>query len=606
MAKQVINIGSSANDKSGDPLRTAFNKVNENFTELYARAENTDSQTLSLVDNTLSISGGNSVTLSPTATWNSVTGKPSMFDIGGNVVGIASSDTITEETIGGTISQTTTIESQIEIEASNIVIAKRITQVVDDGVVVSTDSTGSQFEVTDASISIKRYVEPDGPNNSSYFQIGASNGGAILEGVQENIGSNTFGRITVTQGVVSITASVEGNDKEWVFDFNGDVYVPTGSAIRGANDLSLVSSADGNSGVFVNGNSLVGTAVLYATNNAIITADYDGNRKDWNFGTTGNITFPDTSTYGNSTLTGAVDGDLAFEVKHRTTISATEISGGSPFFTADITTNDDIIVVQPGWEVNAGTELEPIWVTILTADEFSLGIYNITPVYEEIPVGFEFVVGQSYTFRNPVPGSRTWTIRSQTGGLVGPGGVIVTNETYPLGGGGTYRELAIELPTPDGLNEQRWVFANDGDFTAPGDIFAGSFLGQALEITDAGIVSSTYVGELQTLHVAGAVGKGLSLAVNGGLTSWFYDLDGKIHLPAGGDIVDSTGTSVLDGGGGGTGILDLQAIPATNKGQAGDTKGMVAINGSELYFCGENYTDGVNPIWFKLNGSSAW
>jgi hypothetical protein len=35
MAKLNINIGSTANDKSGDPLRTAFNKINQNFTELY-------------------------------------------------------------------------------------------------------------------------------------------------------------------------------------------------------------------------------------------------------------------------------------------------------------------------------------------------------------------------------------------------------------------------------------------------------------------------------------------------------------------------------------------------------------------------------------------
>lgn len=63
MAKQTINIGASANDRSGDPLRTAFGKINANFTELYARAENTDSQTLSIVGDTLSISGGNSVTL---------------------------------------------------------------------------------------------------------------------------------------------------------------------------------------------------------------------------------------------------------------------------------------------------------------------------------------------------------------------------------------------------------------------------------------------------------------------------------------------------------------------------------------------------------------
>lgn len=36
MTKQTINIGSSANDKTGDPIRTAFLKVNANFTELYA------------------------------------------------------------------------------------------------------------------------------------------------------------------------------------------------------------------------------------------------------------------------------------------------------------------------------------------------------------------------------------------------------------------------------------------------------------------------------------------------------------------------------------------------------------------------------------------
>lgn len=35
MAKQVINIGTTANDGTGDPLRSAFDKVNDNFTELY-------------------------------------------------------------------------------------------------------------------------------------------------------------------------------------------------------------------------------------------------------------------------------------------------------------------------------------------------------------------------------------------------------------------------------------------------------------------------------------------------------------------------------------------------------------------------------------------
>lgn len=35
MAKQVINVGSSSNDGTGDTLRAAFIKSNANFTELY-------------------------------------------------------------------------------------------------------------------------------------------------------------------------------------------------------------------------------------------------------------------------------------------------------------------------------------------------------------------------------------------------------------------------------------------------------------------------------------------------------------------------------------------------------------------------------------------
>jgi plastocyanin len=35
MSKQIINIGASANDGTGDPLRSAFDKANDNFNELY-------------------------------------------------------------------------------------------------------------------------------------------------------------------------------------------------------------------------------------------------------------------------------------------------------------------------------------------------------------------------------------------------------------------------------------------------------------------------------------------------------------------------------------------------------------------------------------------
>ena len=37
MAKQTINIGTSANKGDGEPLRTAFDKINDNFDELYLK-----------------------------------------------------------------------------------------------------------------------------------------------------------------------------------------------------------------------------------------------------------------------------------------------------------------------------------------------------------------------------------------------------------------------------------------------------------------------------------------------------------------------------------------------------------------------------------------
>jgi hypothetical protein len=54
MARQNINIGSSANDGTGDPLRTAFDKINDNFIELYG----TDGDSNTLADN-LDVNGHN-------------------------------------------------------------------------------------------------------------------------------------------------------------------------------------------------------------------------------------------------------------------------------------------------------------------------------------------------------------------------------------------------------------------------------------------------------------------------------------------------------------------------------------------------------------------
>ena len=45
MTQQIVNIGSSENKGDGDPLRTAFQKINENFTELYTPVPTTSTIT---------------------------------------------------------------------------------------------------------------------------------------------------------------------------------------------------------------------------------------------------------------------------------------------------------------------------------------------------------------------------------------------------------------------------------------------------------------------------------------------------------------------------------------------------------------------------------
>lgn len=41
MAQEVINVGTTPNDGTGDPLRTAYIKCNNNFGELYSRVQTT-------------------------------------------------------------------------------------------------------------------------------------------------------------------------------------------------------------------------------------------------------------------------------------------------------------------------------------------------------------------------------------------------------------------------------------------------------------------------------------------------------------------------------------------------------------------------------------
>jgi hypothetical protein len=66
MAYQTVNIGSSANDGTGDQLRTAFDKINDNFSEVYTELGGTSLSNISITANTISTDDANgSLTIAP-------------------------------------------------------------------------------------------------------------------------------------------------------------------------------------------------------------------------------------------------------------------------------------------------------------------------------------------------------------------------------------------------------------------------------------------------------------------------------------------------------------------------------------------------------------
>jgi hypothetical protein len=197
MTQQLIIVG-TPNSREGDSLFAAFTKINENFSVIYTALGLDNDTTLNL--------GDFEFTNSTMTNTNSST----------IIVGKASTDTV----VVGDTSVTTTIESQIEIATDGVVVAKRLIETNDDGITTATDFLESAVELTNAKASIGRYLNPEGPDNNLHSQFTTS-GGAIIETVQEDVGSTSYGRVNAGADDVEITASNGITTGGWRFGGDG-------------------------------------------------------------------------------------------------------------------------------------------------------------------------------------------------------------------------------------------------------------------------------------------------------------------------------------------------------------------------------------------------
>ena len=93
MAQQIINIGSAPNDGTGDPIRTAMTKTNNNFSEFYS--------VFSPNTSTNNVTVANNLTVSSNLTVNSITVGNNVFVTGRvNSASFTVGSTITSNTLG--------------------------------------------------------------------------------------------------------------------------------------------------------------------------------------------------------------------------------------------------------------------------------------------------------------------------------------------------------------------------------------------------------------------------------------------------------------------------------------------------------------------------
>ena len=196
MAQQIIDIGAAANDGTGEPLRDAFDAVNENFTEIYTAGPVGSNVVIS--GNTITVTGvNNNLVLRANGIGNVQANSSIMpsidavYDIGAPTARI---DTVYAQFFQGNGSQLTgitTAGTSLNFGTSNV-------KIVSSGgnVTVSVGGTSNVLVVSSSGTSILGNVNTTNVNASA--NISAA-------------GNITAGNITVSTGTVRLGNIVNTN-----------------------------------------------------------------------------------------------------------------------------------------------------------------------------------------------------------------------------------------------------------------------------------------------------------------------------------------------------------------------------------------------------------
>ena len=240
MAKKIINIGKSQNKGDGDPLRTAFSKVNDNFDELYSGSfTDTTDFTTSIIPRT-----DNEISLgSSTKRWSELYVKDFIFINGVRLSGSASGDLV----VGGNIVQAKDIVGSIFADDSTLMMdgltGKHYGPLIGDvtGSVFADNSTllidGVAGNIPSANISGTEATNW----NTAYGWGDHSTQNYIVDGTADAITATM-----VAEDVITSRELADGNSYNGTFDgdITGSVFGDDSTLLVDGNNNKIVGPVD--------------------------------------------------------------------------------------------------------------------------------------------------------------------------------------------------------------------------------------------------------------------------------------------------------------------------------------------------------------------------
>ena len=304
MTRQNINIGSTANDGTGDPLRTAFDKINDNFVELYGADNDLNTLDANLNVNNFSITTG--VTNGNTTVPPNGTGNINLGALKFNGTSISSDDStivnINEALrVEGALTATGALTSNTSLTlASGATVTG-----IDNG------ALGSSATLLATQGAIKTYIDAQNTSQALTFVGDDSTGTAVNSGETFQIAGGTgltsvVSGDTLTLNIDSTVATLTGtqiltNKTLTAPVMTGNVAIDNiiinDSEISTSSNAVLTLNPGGTGTIALSANTAV-TGTL--SSSALLTVSAGG------ADITGTLITDDVTTTGNVTISGSL------------------------------------------------------------------------------------------------------------------------------------------------------------------------------------------------------------------------------------------------------------------------------------------------------------